>query len=86
MALTNHPQGAAVFWILIGLTVFVVKPDYRGWLMLLEYPLTTRFFFALLWQISLFSILCISAAHCVSALVSTNVERLITGRFCILIS
>ena len=53
-------------WMIVGIVVYLFKPEYRNWL-LFSYPsLDFGVLFAMAGQVSLFCLLCISTLHCVS--------------------
>lgn len=65
--LADNPfQTASTVWILLGFAVFLVKPEYRDWLVPLRLLFDSSHAFAFLWQYLLVAALCISAGHCVS--------------------
>lgn len=54
---------ASIFWIIVGLIYFFVKPEDRGWLMALSGPFRVQWFKAATWQAILFSALFVSSAY-----------------------
>jgi hypothetical protein len=54
-----------VLWTVIGLFVFLIKPEYRDWLLPLRLLFDFNYLLALLWQFVLFVTLCICSAHSV---------------------
>lgn len=56
----------AVVWLIVAAIVYMFKPEYRNWLLLLRPPVEFGTFLAMLGHVLLFCLFCISTLHCVS--------------------
>ena len=64
---TSTLTGAAAVWSLIAAIVYIAKPEYRIWLLLLDSPHFFGLLTSIIFQSLLFSIFCIATLHSVGS-------------------
>ena len=70
---TSTLTGTSIVWSIAGVIVYLVKPEFRFWLLLLDSPRFLELLISLSLQSLLFSIFCITTLHSVSCfLISRN--------------